>query len=484
MFKEDRDERLGVRERLKLLIKQLRALLDQGREVEVLDILANVAPDEELANAENTDDAGPNYLSGVEDFWNHEPKSVESQEMIPRSEDDQEAQQYLGVIGEINEKIVGNKNVLPKDSIWNWEVISDRDDEASTSHDLVTQRSVANYFLNNPLLLTKIDLYNDDSDALAEEISSTTQASLNGNELFQSWNVDQVFSFPEEVRVKPNNLFAFLIQLKNEVNSRVYLGGIMKQATQTITEHLPSMNTQRKATACLLTEPGFTSGTVDMVQNEPGEVEFLMKMRPSYFSCTELTASDEVEFSNKMMSGSREPVSMIFKEQFARHIDSGLYDMLSIAHERFHMKFYEIVGLDKLVQQSVDQKQESKYTLAGALHEGFALFCEFELVNKMMTKANQTGDTAMFSQLGFYLKQRMAELGELNPYYQDGFKIAKKIMEGKDAGQIVEVASSINWQKAYQQRVGSEEYESVLDDPQQLLESRDELTNRDEDILP
>ncbi len=101
MTKEDRNERLGIGERLNSLIKQLRALLDQGRGSEVLDILAEVVPDEEPVGEENADDAELDLFPGDEIFWNPELRSVESQKMIPRSEDDQEAQQHQEQQGSI-----------------------------------------------------------------------------------------------------------------------------------------------------------------------------------------------------------------------------------------------------------------------------------------------------------------------------------------------------------------------------------------------
>jgi len=476
MGKEE-ERKLTTKERLRSIVEYLRSLIDQGSEQKVLDLLAEIDGGEFVAtNTYAETDAGDDSVDEVNEeqdeildlggLW-QQPKEHSGREaFLKRPEDDQETEIYTKIIEGIR---ADKDNMLPEESIWNWKVISSENPEASNNQNLSALRSVAQLILDNPLIISEIDLDNLSHVDLTEKISKLFQIQLTEDDIYQPWLADQVFLFSDQVKTKPVNLFDFLKQFKREALSRIYLGGIMRQATQAIDEHMPTVSTQQKATASLLTEPGFTTGTIDMVFNEAEEVEFLIKMRPACDSYLELKTDNDQALAQGMMAGSREPVSIIFKERFAHYMDVGLYDMLAVAHEKFHMKFYEIVGLEKLVRLSAEQKQENKNTLAGAFHEGFTLFCEFELVKKMIKKAQEAGDQAMVSQLDFYLDQRRAEVGEINEYYKDGLKIVEGIMNGKDSSQVVEIASLIDWQRAYQLAVNSGEYIAALDDPQQLL---------------
>lgn len=476
MGKEDK-RKLTTKERLRSIVEYLRSLIDQGSEHEVLDLLAEIDGGEFVAtNTYAETDAGDDSVDEANEeedeildlggLWQQSEEHNRREAFLKRPEDDQETEIYTEIIKGIR---TDKENVLPEESILNWKVISGENSEASNNQNLSALRSVAQFILDDPLIISEIDLDNLSHVDLIEKISQLSQVQLTEADIYQPWLVDQVFLFSDQVKTKPVNLFDFLKQFKRESLSRIYLGGIMRQATQAIDEHMPTVSTQQKATASLLTEPGFTTGTIDMVFNEVEEIEFVIKMRPACDSYSEVITDNDQALAKGMMVGSREPVSIIFKERFAQYMDVGLYDMLTIAHEKFHIKFYEIVGSEKLAGQSAEQKQENKNTLAGALHEGFALFCEFELVKKMIEKALETGDQAMVSQLGFYLDQRRAEVGEINEYYQDGLKIVEGIMNGKDSSQVVEIASSIDWQRAYQLAVNSGEYITALDDPQQLL---------------
>jgi|GEM_PF-5032462 len=480
MGKEDERKLTPAKERLNRIIAYLKDLIGRGREEEVLNILAGI-DDNELVAVDADTTADEDHMDGDDgefgrvfslDYpWNELGERDERKVSLKRSEDDQETDAFSEVIEDIRAE---EGEVLPEESILNWQVVSSENLGLSSNQNLLALRSVAQLILDDPLMISEIDLDNLSRVGLIEKIAQVSQVQLTEDDIYQPWLADQIFVFPDQIKSKPVNLYDFLRQLKREVLSRIYLGGVMKQATQAIDEHMPTVSTQQKATASLLTEPGFTTGTIDMVFNQAGEVEFLIKMRPANDRYLELRTGSDQALAQGMMVSSREKVSSIFKERFAQYMDVGLYDMLAVAHEKFHIKFYEIVGPEKLARLSVDQKQENKNTLAGALHEGFSLFCEFELVKKMIEKAQQAGDQAMISQLDFYLVQRRAEIVEINEYYQDGLKIVEGIMDGRDISQVVDVATSIDWQRAYQFAVNSREYIATLENPQQLFKHQEQ----------